>query len=71
MVEFLKSLQLGSANKHEWVRFCNPRNKRVRVTACINCGIARGPTSSGVECERLDEGSHNMRKMGWEQVSEN
>lgn len=52
--------------KHKWVKFINPRNKRVKIIACVNCGIAKGEISKSVQCASLSDSQHLMKKMGWQ-----
>ena len=54
---------------HEWVTFSNPRNGRVQICACANCGTAREFVSSDSHCMALPEGKHKMKRLGWIQVS--
>ena len=54
--------------KHIWVTFYNPRNGRVRISACTKCGVAKDPRAHLVECEVKTIESHGMRKMGWEEL---
>ncbi len=66
MNDRVRASTAGSGSDHDWVRFHNPRNRKVNVVACVRCGIAKGPISSNVVCEELDQDSHRMQKMGWQ-----
>lgn len=68
MIDWDSALSSVSGTKHKWVKFYNPRNQRVRITACARCGIAKGPISNSVQCEPLGDSAHHMRKMGWEET---
>ena len=68
MIDLDLSAAAGPGSKHQWVLFHNPRNKKVKVTACARCGIAKGPISMNVVCEDLGKRAHRMQKMGWEKA---
>ncbi len=68
MIDWTDAPAILSDNKHQWVKFYNPRNKRVRISACAKCGIAQGPISNSVTCENLMDAEHRMKKMGWEEA---
>ena len=54
--------------KHSWVTFYNPRNGRVQISACSNCGMAKDPRAQFVECKVKSVEDHGMKKMGWEEM---
>lgn len=55
-------------NDHNWVTFYNPRNGRVRVTACAKCGIANDFRSKALSCVDVSLEKHPMKKMGWQEL---
>ena len=54
--------------KHIWVTFNNPRNGKVRISACTHCGMAKDPRAHLVSCEIKSSELHGMKKMGWEEM---
>lgn len=59
------------SRKHKWVRYDNPRNGLVHVTACVNCGVALDGVTDLMPCQGLQGGEHRMTKMGWIESSKN
>ncbi|MEM7359433.1 MAG: hypothetical protein AAF431_10060 [Pseudomonadota bacterium] len=57
------------ARKHKWVRYDNPRNGLVHVTACVNCGVALDGVSDRLPCQGKKGGEHRMTKLGWVESS--
>jgi len=54
-----------SKAKHDWVTFKNPRNGKIRIQACIKCGVAKGLVQS-LHCVAVPNRDNPMRLLGWD-----
>jgi len=57
-------------HKHHWVAYHNPRNGRIRVNACLHCGVAKDQMAKSIPCGEVTAENHQMQKMGWVHLSE-
>ena len=55
-----------TVNTHKWIRYSNPRNKKVTLQACAHCGILKNPLSDKAACARAANRATNMlNEKGW------
>ena len=52
---------------HKWGRFYSPRNGRISIEACTECGIAKGIVTTSHACKSTS--SRSVRLKGWSQSS--
>lgn len=55
-------------HEHNWVTFYNPRNGRVRIQACANCGLAKGLEVAVKQCKTTRGQEHKMLAAGWQEL---
>jgi len=51
-------------NKHRWVRYSNPRNGRIQITACKDCGTMLMGALSSRPCSP-DQTENIIETKGW------
>ena len=56
--------KLAHKNDHEWVRYSNPRNGRIQVTACKQCGTMQVGALSSRPCSKKQI-ENSLESKGW------
>jgi len=57
------------SNQHQWALFYSPRNGRISIQACRECGIARGLVNQWHECVPVSPEKKTSRLKGWSNTS--
>ena len=63
-IDSLTSMRKDSKNPHGWVIYSNPRNGKVRITACLYCGSMLREGSNDSVCTGEKE-KHPISSKGW------
>ena len=52
-------------SQHKWTLFYSPRNGRISIQACSECGIAKGVVKESHECTPASKLKKGARLKGW------
>ena len=63
---FEKNTQEDQDLGHTWAMFFNPRNGRVRINGCTQCGYTKDQAADMSPCQGASETEHLFQRMGWE-----
>jgi hypothetical protein len=59
-------LQRTIEKQHAWVTYINPRNGKVKLAACSQCGVLEGGVARSVGCSStIARVSNMLLRQGW------
>lgn len=56
------------SKSHDWMTYVNPRNGKIRITACSKCGSINVPLIANRECSQSR--SESSRLTSWRPIVE-